>query len=383
MNKDFTEAIILTEGIAERENHSPLCLEQVAGRCFLYFVINNIRRQGVENIIFCLGQYHQTILDWLQNEFPFLDYDYVVEDKINPDQSLIQTALQRTNTNNIFIVQSHILFYFNKNKLIEAHLKNHSGCTVVISPIAKKEASTNAGVCVINKNSSLNFFEEKNAQKIMFIEKPENFYEDEGKFIDISVPDNLNQAQNELTISSFNLSKINKDWTLFLDRDGVINEDKPGGYITNPEEFIFTKGSPELFKKLTHKFKHIIIVTNQRGVGRGIIKYENLIAMNEKMLSSIKEIGGEVDRIYFCTDTENKSFNRKPNPGMALQAKQDFPDIDFNRSLIVGNSISDMQFGRLAGMYTVFVSTTNKNITLPHPDIDLLFDGLESFAHQL
>ena len=55
----------------------------------------------------------------------------------------------------------------------------------------------------------------------------------------------------------------------------------------------------------------------------------------------------------------------------------------FHRTLIVGNSISDMQFGRFAGMRTVFVSTTNKNITLPHPDIDLLFDGLESFAHQL
>ncbi|MEI9810772.1 MAG: hypothetical protein WDO16_24470 [Bacteroidota bacterium] len=57
------------------------------------------------------------------------------------------------------------------------------------------------------------------------------------------------------------MKKINKDWTLFLDRDGVINIDKDGSYIFTPDEFIFMDGAPELFKKLTSAFRYIIVVT--------------------------------------------------------------------------------------------------------------------------
>ncbi|HEX6334776.1 MAG TPA: HAD hydrolase-like protein, partial [Flavisolibacter sp.] len=80
------------------------------------------------------------------------------------------------------------------------------------------------------------------------------------------------------------------------------------------------------------------------------------------------------------TDKEDTSFFRKPNPGMAWQASKDFPDIDFTRAIVVGNKPSDMQFGRAAGMYTVFVKTTNPEQPFPHPDIDLCFNSLSDFA---
>ncbi|HYO21645.1 MAG TPA: HAD-IIIA family hydrolase, partial [Flavisolibacter sp.] len=156
-----------------------------------------------------------------------------------------------------------------------------------------------------------------------------------------------------------NLKNITTDWTLFLDRDGVINDEKLGEYILHWEYFIFSKGVLDVFKKLSDAFGQIIIVTNQKGVGRGLMTQEALDTIHFEMQREVGIVGGRIDRIYACTDLENESPMRKPNAGMALQAKKDLPQIDFSRSVMVGNKLSDMQFGRAAGMHTVFVATTN------------------------
>ena len=101
------------------------------------------------------------------------------------------------------------------------------------------------------------------------------------------------------------------------------------------------------------------------------------------MQREVEIVGGRIDKIYFCTDLDNDSPMRKPNPGMALQARQDFPQIDFSKTIMVGNKPSDMRFGRAAGMFTVFVATTNPETPFPHPDIDLRFSSLKEFAEAL
>jgi histidinol-phosphate phosphatase family protein len=124
-------------------------------------------------------------------------------------------------------------------------------------------------------------------------------------------------------------------------------------------------------------------VTNQKGVGKGLMTEQALTNIHSQMEREIGSAGGRIDKIYFCTDTDNTSFFRKPNPGMAWQAKQDFPDIDFSRSIMVGNKPSDMLFGRAAGMFTVFLATTNPEEPFPHPDVDLRFSSLADFAAAL
>ncbi|MFZ4456091.1 MAG: D-glycero-alpha-D-manno-heptose-1,7-bisphosphate 7-phosphatase [Bacteroidales bacterium] len=140
--------------------------------------------------------------------------------------------------------------------------------------------------------------------------------------------------------------------TLFLDRDGVINRHRPDDYVKSWDEFEFLPEIVELFPLLNKKFKRIIVVTNQRGVGKGVMTEANLIDIHSKMTTKIREIGGRIDKIYYCTDTNNDSPNRKPNIGMALQAKADFPEIDFSKSIMVGDSQSDIDFGKNAGMKT-------------------------------
>jgi D-glycero-D-manno-heptose 1,7-bisphosphate phosphatase len=179
------------------------------------------------------------------------------------------------------------------------------------------------------------------------------------------------------------LKKINNSWTLFLDRDGVINHDKENDYIRDWNEFRFYDTTIQAMAILAKHFNRILVTTNQKGVGKGLMTVIDLDTIHSNMVLKIQEAGGRIDKIYYCSDLSDDSPNRKPNPGMALQAKQDCAEIDLSKSIIVGNRISDMGFGRNAGIYTVFVATTHPETPFPHPLIDLRFDNLLAFAQAL
>ena len=180
-----------------------------------------------------------------------------------------------------------------------------------------------------------------------------------------------------------NLKEIDKTWTLFLDCDGVINKEKPEDYIYNYDEFIFYEGVTAALKIATEKFGRLLVATNQRGVGRGLMTEDDLEIIHRKMLRDIQLAGGKIEKIYYCISLDNESHCRKPNTGMAEAAKADFPDIDFSKSVMIGNNISDMEFGRNAGMYTIFLTTTHPDQAGPKASIDLIFDSLDSFAKAL
>jgi histidinol-phosphate phosphatase family protein len=179
------------------------------------------------------------------------------------------------------------------------------------------------------------------------------------------------------------LQQIDARWTLFLDRDGVINHEKEGSYVLHYGEFVFYDQVKEALRICASAFGRIVIVTNQRGIGKGMMTAEDLQVIHEKMIAEIVLAGGRIDRIYYADSLQNDHPLRKPNPGMALAARADFPAIDFSRALMVGNNISDMEFGKNAGMYTIFLTTTRPDQSLPHPDIDLAFNSLYDFAKHL
>jgi histidinol-phosphate phosphatase family protein len=179
------------------------------------------------------------------------------------------------------------------------------------------------------------------------------------------------------------IKQIDNSWTLFLDRDGVINHEKYLGYINSWDEFVFYEGAKEAIKIFTARFKYIVIVTNQKGVGKGTTSLDDLYIIHKNMITEIETSGGRIDKVYFCPDLDEASPNRKPNPGMAFQAKQDFPEIDFARSVMVGNTLGDMEFGRHIGAVTIFLPTTKPET--PHTDerIDAVYTSLLHFAQVL
>lgn len=184
---------------------------------------------------------------------------------------------------------------------------------------------------------------------------------------------------NEISIHA----PIDKSWTLFLDRDGVINVENVGSYVTSWEEFTFCEGSLAALRQLGDMFGKIVIVTNQRGVGKGIMTIGDLKEIHNNMVKQVKAEGGRIDKVYACTAVDDHDHNRKPNIGMAYQAKEDFGEVDFRRSVMVGNAMSDMEFGKKAGMHTVFLTTKHEPYQLPHDLIDEQFTSLLSWAKSL
>lgn len=172
--------------------------------------------------------------------------------------------------------------------------------------------------------------------------------------------------------------KLYKD--IFLDRDGVINVERPDDYVRNVSEFEFIDGVLEAITILTRKFEHIFIITNQRGVGRGVMNIGDLTAIHDYMLKKIEENGGIIAKIYFCTDVESISVNRKPNIGMAFKAMEEFPSVIPHESVMVGNSKSDIEFGRKLGMYTVLVGCKYSKNDKIYNIVDANYENLYKFA---
>jgi D-glycero-D-manno-heptose 1,7-bisphosphate phosphatase len=154
----------------------------------------------------------------------------------------------------------------------------------------------------------------------------------------------VNQILSDIVIpKAFNNS-------LFLDRDGIINKHLVGTYVKSWDEFIFLPSVLETLARWESQFRYIFIVTNQRGVGKGVMTEATLCEIHSKMLREIISHGGRIDKIYYCTAIDENDINRKPNVGMALQAKSDFPKIDFSKSVMIGDQNSDMVFAQKLGL---------------------------------
>ena len=125
---------------------------------------------------------------------------------------------------------------------------------------------------------------------------------------------------------------------------------RPDDYVKSWEEFEFVPGILESLREWAGIFGPIIIVTNQRGVGRGLMTEDALNEIHSEMLSRISEAGGRIDAIYYCTSIDPEDPMRKPGTGMFRRALEDFPDIDPKLSIMVGDSDSDALFASRCGI---------------------------------
>ena len=166
------------------------------------------------------------------------------------------------------------------------------------------------------------------------------------------------------------LPQISNDWTLFLDRDGVINKRLVGDYVKKVEEFEFIDGALDAIAKFSNLFGVIVIVTNQQGIGKGLMTTEDLNAIHDNMLAEIKYHGGRIDHVFYCPKlAKDNPECRKPNTGMGHEAKSIFPAIDFNKSLMIGDSFSDMEFGTRLGTHCAYIGNDER------------YDSFESLIH--
>lgn len=186
----------------------------------------------------------------------------------------------------------------------------------------------------------------------------------------------------ELKLNSMHL-KIDKKWSLFLDRDGVINERLPGDYVKSWEQFHFIEGTLNALKIFSDRFNRILVVTNQQGIGKKVMSADDLLYIHTKMQKAVSDTGGRIDKVYYSPFLDSaRHHSRKPSVGMGLMAKHDFRDIIFRKSIMAGDSPGDMLFGKRLGMNTVLIG--NPDFARRNPElVDFVFPDLITFANEL
>ncbi|GHA25546.1 D-glycero-beta-D-manno-heptose 1,7-bisphosphate 7-phosphatase [Oceanisphaera arctica] len=173
---------------------------------------------------------------------------------------------------------------------------------------------------------------------------------------------------------------------IFLDRDGVINQDT--GYVSHSDDFIFIDGVIGAMKQLKQKGYQLVVVTNQSGIARGLFSEDDFIRLTEWMDWSLADRGVDLDGIYFCPHHPTEGSGpetqvcdcRKPAPGMFLEAAQEL-NINLADSYMVGDKVSDMKAAEAAGVGHKILVRTGKDITAEGEALaEAVYPSLVEFA---
>lgn len=402
------EAIILAGGKGTRLQSVvadvPKPMAKIQDIPFLGYVLDWLIRQNIERVILSVGYKADVIINYFGDSYKNIELVYAKEGVALGTGGGLRYALTFAQTENVLVLNGDTFFDINIQKLNFLHQNSEALVSFALHKIyntgryggievdehCKVQDFTsknnigkqwiNGGIYIVNKNKYIelttdgafsledDFFQPKSNQiKLVGCPYVESY------FIDIGIPEDYVKAQVEIPARFLiETAKLN---TLFLDRDGVINNKIENGYVTSWQDFTFKVGILEWLKVAAKSFENIILITNQRCIGKGIISENELAVIHNRMLEAISESGGRIDKIYYCPDLNEDSPDRKPNTGMFLQAKFDIPTIDFKRSIMIGDSITDLIPAKELGMKTVFISN-NKILSLHILELaDSIFDS--------
>ena len=389
------ETIVLAGGLGTRLRgvigEIPKCMAPVGDKPFLQYQLEWLSRFNIGHVVLSVGYLREQVMDFVNGrEWPF-KISYAVEKEPLGTGGGIRLALQKCRGNKVYVLNGDTFYNVNLKALTFT-----APVTLALKPMRdferygavdwdgdlinafheKKycaEGLINGGVYAIDRSQlDMSLFPKSFSFEREVLEPLANYglvagEVQDGYFIDIGVPDDYARAQWELpeiqaVLNASEAVMASAADTLFLDRDGVINRWLPGDYVKTWDEFAFLPGILECLRKWAVRFKHIIVVSNQRGVGKGKMSQADLEAVHARMLSEIRASGGRIDAVYTCTELVKDHPMRKPQPGMFLAACRDFPDIAPARSLMLGDSDSDREFAANCGM--PFVRMETAEITL-------------------
>lgn len=347
----------------------------VYGKPFLCYLLDRLVDAGIQRVVLATGYKHECIESYFGASYRGLDLIYSQETTPLFTGGAIRKAAEHLKSDDFVVLNGDTLFDIDFHQLYAFHTEHQANLSIALRHVEdtgrygavtctddritafheKQESSgagdINGGIYAIHREwlMSLNLptkfsFEKELMQPMAgdphFYGLSFNTY-----FIDIGVPEDYFRAQEEFK------NLFPQDEFLFLDRDGILNKHLPGNYVRNWSMWEWLPGVLDAMPTLAKRYRRIFIVTNQQGVGKGLMSQADLDDVHQRMLNDIESAGGHIDKVYVCTELESAhSPNRKPETGMALQAKIDFPEVDFHRSVMVGDSKSDELFAQRSGM---------------------------------
>lgn len=149
------------------------------------------------------------------------------------------------------------------------------------------------------------------------------------------------------------------NYAVFLDRDGTLNEDP--GYLNDPSKVVLFPNTGKALASLKKKNFLLIVISNQSGIARKLVKEEQVKAVNNKINEFLAEDNVQIDAFYYCPahpdfSSEEECKCRKPSPLMIIKASNDF-NIDLSKSYFIGDNLTDYECGVNAGVKTIMVKT--------------------------
>jgi histidinol-phosphate phosphatase family protein len=390
------QAVILAGGKGERLGlkNIPKVMVRIGSKPLLQRQIELLVSFGITDIVLCVKHLSEKIKKYFGNGEKFgAKIIYSEEDDFLGTAGALKLA-EDLLEKNFILLYGDIMLDMNLAKLVTYHKKKKGIATLVVHPSDHPEDSdivdvdkdgrvkkiwrpkegekfrnlTNAAVFVFSKKIT-KYIPGKKFANIerdilpLVLERGEHIYayETDEYIKDIGTPERLKKVKND-----FKNKKIVRRPVVFLDRDGVINEDIE--LITKPSQIKLIKGSAEGLKLLKKHGFITIVVTNQPVVARNLCTEEDVKKINEKLKTMLAKKGAVIDAIYYCPHHPDKGYPeenpaykiececRKPKIGMLLKASEDF-GFDLKNCIVVGDRTVDIQTGKNAGCRTILVKT--------------------------
>lgn len=153
--------------------------------------------------------------------------------------------------------------------------------------------------------------------------------------------------KNQAAVRQFVAERAGREWCLFLDRDGVINRQIIGDYVRSWQQFQWLPNAVAALRRLGDWAPHLVVVTNQQGVGKGLMSADDADEIHRKLLARLAREGVAIDAVQVCPHLQSESCQcRKPNPALALAWLRLHPDNEAALSVMAGDSGSDLEFAR-------------------------------------
>lgn len=384
------EAIILAGGLGTRlrsvVSEVPKCMAPVDGRPFLQYMLEWLSRYDVSHVVLSVGYLREVIFSYMDSRVWPFEISYAVEEEPLGTGGGIRLALTKCREDRVIVLNGDTFFDVDLDALSFT-----APVTLALKPMrnfdrygavdwdgelvtgfhekaACAEGLINGGVYALVR-SQLDFafypkrfsFEKDLLEPLAAAHLVAGQVQD-GYFIDIGIPEDYARAQRELpeiqaVLKASDVVLAMDADTLLLDRDGVINRWLPGDYVTSWDKFTFLPGILESLRKWAGHFRHIFLVTNQRGVGKGRMTQEQLEAVHARMLAEIAAAGGRIDGIYLCTALSDDDPRRKPNRGMFNEILAAYPEVRPEKTVMLGDSRYDREFAANCGIGFVLMET--------------------------
>ena len=391
-----------------------------SGRPFLGYLLDWLVEQGVDHVVFSVGYLREQVIAYVQGHQWPLSYDFAVEETPLGTGGGIRLALGLCREDKVFVVNGDTFYpvalrEMPFDKAITLALKpmkdfdRYGAVTVTVLPASASPTSAGnyfSGRCPKNQFSEavanpthadamlVTAFQEKkhcaeglinggvyaiDRTRLDMRSLPEKFsfekevlepgaaigeiggWVSDAYFIDIGVPEDYEKAQWAIP-AWFAVRKASRAvleasaTTLFLDRDGVLNRHLPGDYVKSWAQWEWMPGMLQELPGWASKFHHIVLVSNQRGVGKGVMTDEDLSRVHAQMMAEVLEAGGRIDLILSCTAVSDDDPRRKPNTGMFREACALFPDIDAKSSVMLGDTQTDAAFAKNCGLRFILLN---------------------------